>query len=98
MVQKACAQGLAANTGEYWCFPFKRLRFAAFWVLADTLDVGGAVRWCHSLCLQAHRSTVVVPPSPLLKKARCICKSEPRRGTCARGDNGIRPSFPKKSC
>ena len=45
MVQKACAQGLAANTGEYWCFPFKRLRFAAFWVLADTLDVGGAVRW-----------------------------------------------------
>ena len=30
MVQKACAQGLAANTGEYWCFPFKRLRCAAF--------------------------------------------------------------------
>ena len=45
MVQKACAQGLAANTGEYWCFPFKRLCFAAFWVLADALDVGGAVRW-----------------------------------------------------
>ena len=45
MVQKACAQGLAANTGEYGCFPFKRLRSAAFWVLADTLDVGGAVRW-----------------------------------------------------
>ena len=27
----------------------------------------------HSGCLQAHRSTVVVPPSPLLKQARCIC-------------------------
>ena len=44
-VQKACAQGLAANTGEYWCFPFKRLSFAAFWATEGTLDVGGAVRW-----------------------------------------------------
>ena len=45
MVQKACAQGLAANTGGYWCFPVKWLSFAAFWVWADTLDVGGAVHW-----------------------------------------------------
>ena len=54
----------------------------------------------HSLCLQAHRSTVVVPPSPLLQKARLIGAGQLGAGsrvscaTALHGDSelGVRPS------
>ena len=54
----------------------------------------------HSLCLQAHRSTVVVLPSPLLQKARIIGAGQLGAGSrvsCAtalhgNSELGVRPS------